>query len=224
MTTLDDLILRIRQRADKVNSLFVTDSEITAMVNSSYAELYDLITQTAEDYFTTSLSFTLSSSDAGVYTLPGSFYKLRGVDFLLGGSYITLYPYDWIARNDDVGPGNQVLSQEFAYKIMGTTLRFVPEDLAVGTFRLWYIPAYTPLSSGSDVISTQITKQNWEEYLVLDVAKKILDKEESNTSTLLQDKEILRRRITEFASGRDIDQPMRVSYSRARRSTRRWWW
>ncbi len=221
MTTLSDIRTRIRERADKVNSQFVTNAELLSLINGSYAELWDLIIQSCEDYFTTTTTFTLTSSDSGVYALPAAFYKLRGLDYSIGGSYVTVPSYDWNARNDAVDIVNIQTGLDVSYRIMGTNLKIEPRDNATGGYQLWYIPAYTALSADADVINAQLTKQNWEEYIVLDVAKKILDKEESNSDHLVQAKEILRRRINEFAANRDLDQPMRVSTSRNRR--RRYW-
>ena len=99
MTTLADIKNRARRRADMVNSQFISDAELLDFINASYAELYDLIVQTYEDYFVTSTTFTLTSSDAGVYTLPSNFYKLKGVDYELGGNYTTIYPFKWNTRN-----------------------------------------------------------------------------------------------------------------------------
>ncbi len=223
MTTLAELTVRIRQMADKVNSTFVSDAEIMAYTNSSYAELYDLIIQSDQDYFTTTpVAFTLASGDNGIYALPADFYKLRGVDYQLGGNYVTVYPYDWNERNSQNGVANIVTSMDIRYRLMGANLRIEPKDNATGSYQLWYIPAYTPLTTSASVLNTQITKQNWEEYLVLDVARKILDKEESNSQHLFRAKEILRGRIVEFAGNRDMDQPIKISNTRANNG---WgWW
>ena len=43
--TLTQLIAAVRQRADFVNSQFVTDAELTSYINQSYFELYDLLIQ-----------------------------------------------------------------------------------------------------------------------------------------------------------------------------------
>ena len=45
--SLADLILRCRQRADMINTQFVTDSEITSYLNESLGERYDLIVHIA---------------------------------------------------------------------------------------------------------------------------------------------------------------------------------
>ena len=45
--SLEDLIERCRQRADMLQTQFVTDEEITSYLNESLGELYDLIVQNA---------------------------------------------------------------------------------------------------------------------------------------------------------------------------------
>ena len=49
--TLTELILETRQRADMVNSAFVTDLEVTRCINESWAQLYDALLSTGEDYY-----------------------------------------------------------------------------------------------------------------------------------------------------------------------------
>ena len=51
-----------RQRADQVNSEFVTDSELNGYLNNSWSELYDiLVSKYQDDYFLTSTSITVTS-------------------------------------------------------------------------------------------------------------------------------------------------------------------
>ena len=80
--TLLELRNRSRQRADMVNSKFVTDAELNTYINASYAELYDLlIASRGENYFVLSYNFT-TSINQDTYALPADFYKLMGVDFV----------------------------------------------------------------------------------------------------------------------------------------------
>lgn len=212
-TTLADIRNRARRRADMVNSQFVSDTELLDFINASYAELYDILVQTYEDYFVQSESFTLSSSDNGVRALPSDFYKLKGVDYQLGGDFITLYPYDWNTRNFRQRAVNRLYLGDYdlTYRVVGSNLRFEPRDNATGTFQHWYIPAYTPLVSDSDNIDSVITRNNWEEYIVIDAAIKMLAKEESNTNHLIYEKQQIMKRIEAAAGDRDVDQPERVS-------------
>lgn len=213
-TTLLQLKTRARERADMVNSQFISDSELTSYINASYAELYDLLVQTYEDYYITGpTSFTLTSDDAGVYSLPSDFYKLRGLDFQSGGSWIELYPYDWNTRNQE----NRTLSRYYtegasrSYRLLSSNLRIEPDDGADGTYRIWYVPSYTALSADTDNIDSMISRNNWEEFIIIDAAMKMLAKEESDTRHLVAEKAAVKRRIESAAGDRDIDQPERVS-------------
>ena len=50
--SLADLIQRIRERSDMLDSEFVTDREITAYCNECLGELYDMVVQnSAQEFF-----------------------------------------------------------------------------------------------------------------------------------------------------------------------------
>lgn len=223
--TLSQLRTRARQAADMENSAFISDAELTSMVNASYLSLYNLLVTTFEDYFVTGpTTFTLSDSDAGVYALPSDFFKLRGLDYLLGSDYVTVYPFQWSRRNQL----NRALRStwtgqvELGYRILGTNLRIEPNDSATGTYRLYYIPACTPLSSDSDTLSTQITRSGWEEYIVIDVARKMRIKEESSVDALVSQLAVIKQDIMDSASDRDADQPQYINDVYAERNLGLW--
>lgn len=213
MTTLATIRTRARQRSDMVNSQFVSDAELLDFINASYAELYDLIVQTYEDYFITSLEFSLTASDSGIRALPSDFYKLKGIDYKLGGNFTTLYPFDWNTRNLRQRAINRLYAGDYdlSYRLLGSNIHLEPSDNATGDFKLWYIPAYTALSADTDVIDTVITRGNWEEYIVIDAAIKMLAKEESSTAHLERAKAALLKRLESVAGDRDVDQPERIS-------------
>ncbi len=224
MTTLAQLQTRCRDRADMEGS-FISDSELTSYINASYAELYDLLVAAYEDYFITGpTSFSLTSSDNGVYALPSDFYKLKAVDFLIGGEYATIYPYDWNRRNQFTQATLRSRAYDFrvSYRIIGTNLRLEPRDDATGDYQLWYVPSYTALSDDTDVINTTISRNNWEEYIVIDCAIKMLAKEESNTAHFEKEKRAMIDRIESMSGERDVDQPERVS-DVSNRSDDTWW-
>lgn len=206
-TTLSQVKTRVRERVDKTSSTYLSDSELTSYINASYAELYDLMVGTYQDYYTASTTFSLATSDAGVYAIASNIYKIRGVDYLIGSEYVPIKPFNWVSRGSDA----KVLS----YRLVGSSLRLEPTSDSVGSYRLWYIPAYTALSSDSDNLDSYMTRSNWEEYVVIDVSIKILAKEESNTDHLLFEKRQIRDRIETMANDRDLDQPFSVSDTRS---------
>ena len=81
--TLASLQAQVRQRADMLASSFVTDDELAEYINQSVAELYDLLVQTDEDFYTRGLEQTVTTP---AIALPADFYKLRGVDARVSGN------------------------------------------------------------------------------------------------------------------------------------------
>lgn len=209
--TLSSLRTRVRARADMKNSNFVEDSELNQYINSSYQELYDLLVASFEDYYTAApTSFTISSG-SNTYTLPTDFYKLRGVDCSIDGvNYYTMQPFDFANRNNfnnTVGVLNSYQFQNL-YRIVGDKIYITPEDNAAGSYRLWYVPRATVLTLDA---STLDGINGWEEYVVVDAARKCLAKEESDTSFLVQEKEMLRQRIIAMSARRDAGMPKSIT-------------
>lgn len=209
--TLAQLRTRCRELSDMENSTFVSDSEILSYINASYAELYDLLVSRNEDYYTTSTNLTISSGNT--VALPTDFYKNRGVDIRLdssGNSWSAVPKFNFNNRNTRNANVSKLLSGQFnvSYRIVGSDLHITPTDNATGTYRLWYIPVYTPLSADGDTVDGI---SGWEEYIVVDVAMKMLSKEESSINHLVMMKKGLIDRIEAMAQNRDMDQPETVS-------------
>jgi hypothetical protein len=209
--TLSSLRTRVRARADMKNSNFVEDSELNQYINSSYQELYDILVTSFEDYYTLPpVAFSIASG-SNYYELPSDFYKLRGVDSSLDGSnYYTMQPFDFANRNKF---NQSLLVMNSAnyykqYRIVGDRLYITPEDDAAGNYRIWYVPKAVTLGSDSDTLDGI---NGWEEYIVVDATRKCLAKEESDTSFLVQEKEMLRQRIIAAAARRDAGMPKSIT-------------
>jgi hypothetical protein len=209
--TLSTMRERVRARADMKNSTFVEDSELNQYINSSYQELYDILVQSFEDYYTLPpVSFTIATS-SDYYTLPTDFYKLRGVDSSLDSSnWFTLTPFDFANRNTNNNNLAYALSGIYDrnYRIVGNRLYITPTDSAPGNYRIWYVPVATVLTTDS---STLDGINGWEEYIVVDAARKCLAKEESDTSFMVQEKEALRQRIISASLRRDAGMPKKIT-------------
>lgn len=211
---LTSLRTQVRQRADMENSGFVSDSEIDLYINASYGELYDLLVSRMEDYFIGSTTFSLTSDN--IQSLPVDFYKLIGVDYLVGGdeeSAITLRKFNFHERNTFSGT-NQSARQyrgipERMYRVLGESLYILPKSSAAGSYKLWYIPILTPLVEETDTMDANC--DIWAEYVIVDAAIKCLIKEESDTKALMMVKAQLKQRIEGLASNRDAGDPERIT-------------
>ncbi len=197
------------------NSDFISDSELNSFINASYAELYDILVSRFEDYYTTTSTHTVTAGNTS-FAVPADFYKLRGVDRQIGSSndFYALLKFNFSERNWRNRRLNRTLfgQSNVNYRLVGNNVELVPNDHAAGTYKLWYVPAYTTLSSDSDTLDGV---NGWEEYIVVDACIKCLEKEESSTTSFERQKTRLERRIEEMASMRDIEQPERVTDTQA---------
>lgn len=221
--------LAAQQRADRVNSNFVTLPEWNSYINQSTFELYDLLTTVYEDYniaplltFVTDGSAQYNLPDGSNYAGAPAFYKLMGVDVGIASStngWVTLKKFNFISRNRYVYP--QITSTSMGifnmqYRVFGNTLMFIPIPQAGQTIRFWYVPRMPSLLKDTDVLDGV---SGWTEYVICDAAIKALQKEESDVSVLMAEKAALIDRINASSQNRDAGQPDTISNTRTRAET-----
>lgn len=222
--TLGQLRLRAQQRADRVNSDFVTTSEWNQYINESYQELYGLLVQKFGDEYFLAPPLLISTSGSNSIELPNgtnhsgapAFFKLKGVDMAINQSaaspaYVTLTKYNFINRNQYVYPqlSNSIVGYNRPqYRVMGTDMFFIPTPPANMQVQLWYVPRLTELLKDIDVADGV---NGWLEYVEIDAAIKALNKEESDVSVLAAQKMAIMRRIEAEAGNRDVGLPNTVS-------------
>ena len=203
--TLSSLQEQSRQRADLEDSNFISDSELTGYINSSYAELYDVLVTAFVDYYLTSSELSIATGNS--IPLPSDFYKLRGVDYKLSTTdWVNLYKYNFERRNSQNRDTIRTFKGEPTrqYRLQGSNLVIEPEDQAIGDYRLWYVPVYTKLVATTDTLDGV---NGYEEYIVIDAAIKMGIKEETDVQGLMVQKAQILKRITDAAAERDIGQP-----------------
>lgn len=186
MTTLDAIRTAAKQRADMVNSAFVTDAEWLTYINASYFALYGLLTEKFGDDYHAAIAEATTDGASERIELADDFFKLRGVDLKVDADrWVPLKPFTFAERS---------------------RFPLIPE--AGLTLRIHYVPRLPPLVNGTDVVDGV---NGWEDYIVVDAARKALVKEESDASEL--NAELLRvtARIEHEAANRDAGMPARVS-------------
>ena len=229
---LSQIRLKAQQRADRVNSQFVTTSEWNSYINQAMFELYDLLVTVYEDYFIAAPIQFISDGSTYLYPLPNgsnaftnpntgvtftppAFYKLSGVDLALNSAsnaYVTVNKFNFIDRNRFVYPNTASTIYgvfNLQYRVMGSNIEFIPTPSAGQGIRIWYIPRLTELLQDTD--TTQMGISGWIEYVIVRAAKYALDKEESDTTKMDQELLFLKGRIEESAANRDAGQPDKIS-------------
>lgn len=222
--TLAELKQQARERADMVNSNFVSDSELTSYINASIAELHDILVQSYNmDYFLEEHSFSTVANQAD-YSLPADFYKLRGCDARINNdNYSSIRQFNFNERNRFEGFGVWSLSgiSNIRYRLVGNSIRFTPiPDSSSVQIRLWYTPVATKLVSDSDTMDNY---NGYEEYVIVDSAIRMLQKEESDVSVLVLQKQELKKRLEEASQNRDTGDSESVTDIYAE-NNEYWYW
>lgn len=239
--SLQQLRLSAQQRADRVNSNFVSIPEWNQYINQSMYELYDLLITVYEDYFVATPAQFVTDGTTFLYPLPNGsitfvsgvnpnislpnaepLYKLLGVDLNIqnaNNGYVTVPKFNFIDRNKFVYPNSSSTIYgvfNMSYRVMGSNIEFIPTPSANQSIRLWYIPRLAALLNDTDITITGIS--GWNEYIIVRAAKYALDKEESPTQHLDAQVAFLKQRIEESASNRDAGQPDTISDTRSNTS------
>jgi len=231
--SLQQLRTLAQQKADRVNSNFVTLPEWNSFINLAADELYDLITTVFEDYqvhdpvyFTTNGQtssyplpdgITVFQNKLGQNIVPPPIYKLCGVDLGLNNApngFVTVQKYNFVDRNRYVFPNTaSTIYGVFGmqYRLVGNTIRFIPQPSSSQPIGIWYVPRRTQLLLETD---TTDGYNGWTNYIIARAAKYALDKEESDTSKLDAEILYLKQRIEESAPNRDQGMPDTIADGR----------
>lgn len=224
-----------QQRADRVNSNFVTLPEWNEFIRLACYELYDILIDTYDDYFLADPILITTDGTNSRYALPNgtttfmdaytnqsavapAFYKLRGVDLGVNNAnngFVNVDKFNFADRNKYFYPNTQgTLYGVFnlQYRLMGNYLYFIPLPSANQPIKVWYIPRLNQLLQDTDMTSMSIS--GWIQYVVVRAAKYALDKEEADTSALTQELVYLKQRIEASAQNRDSGTPDTISDTR----------
>ncbi len=222
--TLGQLMTAVRQRADMTTAgyapsltgtdFFVSEPELISYINQSYFELYDLIVAAygTNYYVATPYTFTTDGVNE-MFALPSDFYKLLGVDLSLSGgnpgSWLTVRAFEFNDRNRYSVPNFQAFYgvTNLRYRLNATNLWLTPTPSGGQVMQLWYIPKLATLDA---LATTADGISGWTEYIITDAAIKCLQKEESDVSVLMAQKQALMKRIESMADNRDAGPPPKV--------------
>lgn len=197
--TLAEMRGAVRTRGDYENSDVFPDTLLTEWVNDALAEVYDLLVQTWEDYYTAEAALVTTIGNAAV-ALPTTFYKLLGVDWLNGGEYEALPSHRLRERNRY----GATTGRPQSYRIQGAELRLQPVPDAVYTLRLLVIPSCPKLAAAGDLWDGV----NGYEALVIEKVLLLCDaREERPLGDRVARIQQLEARVRSAANARDAGEP-----------------
>lgn len=177
---------------------FVTDTEVNALINKAYKELYGLLIRHGMHRSETVYEITADGSEE--YALPADLWavlSVHSVDSSGNAFYMTRHDHR-------VRPSTSFNADAATYRVVGSDIAFNPIP-ATGTYEVRYVPVPADLSADGDTLDGVL---GWEEYVVCWVARKLLIKEGSlpEAQQCAQDLADLRERIQLEAAASEMSE------------------
>lgn len=185
---------------------FVTTAETNALINVAYRELYGHLIRHGMHRSESTLTITADGSE--LYAMNADFWALLTVHQVDdSGRRFELARHDQHHR-----PDTGFNADACTYRIIGMDIELSPIPLT-GTYEVRYIPVPLTLAADSDEIDGVL---GWEEYIVLWVAIKLLQKEGSHdqANQLKPDMVMLLQRIQDEAQAAEMSNGTVVANTR----------
>lgn len=216
-------------------------SEYMQWVNDEWAEIYEKLVHSGEQYFKTIVTGTTVPGQQA-YALPADFYKMRGVDVQLNGNLIwsNAHRYNFEQRNDYqlttlgwVWPGCTLYDIEGTQlaaavgTVTGPNLTFLPTPPGAFPYRFHYYPPAVPITATTDQMDLQ---NGHEKALVFGVAARAALKlrQFDFADRMIAEREKQMIRVLEDVRDMDLGEPHMIRVVRGRPAWRLWvargWW
>lgn len=200
--TLAQMREKVQFRGNYENSTTFTPARIDSEINAANAELYELVADSWQGFYDTDTTTPTVAGQAYV-DLPATFWRLRGVDILVGGKYRELRRIGFGERNH-----YQTSGRPLAYRLAsgGTRGRIIlyPTPNAVETIRINYVPTVTVLSADGDTIEAY---NDWSDFVICGALLRMDQREERPLMERQQELERLKQRIVKAAGSRNAAEP-----------------
>jgi hypothetical protein len=199
-----DLITQARRRCDALGSDTFTDAEVAEYLNMSLLDCHDLLINTyGDDYYSETVTYTLTGSLNATVTLNPIPYKVLRVDWLdnsnnwrpirrvsLGGDRLTTEQKQW-SQNEPT------------YRSRWSTLELYPPNSNAEQVRVHgisMVPQLDTASPASYGVPGYILP--WVQYVILGAAIHMIDRVEGDVSVVAAQKQVMAEQIR---NGKTID-------------------
>jgi hypothetical protein len=208
--TFADLREEVRLRYDLPSftaTTFVSTTAVNSFINKSLQAYYALLMECyGEDYFATSSTIT-TLANTSLSTLPTRFSKL-----------IALH---WVRDSDDIVPIRRATVDDMVlasydpkswteygprYRLSGiSSVQWLPIPNAAYSVLCSYVALPADLSADADTFEAG---QGWEDWVILDVCRKLAAREEKDPSVWLAERADAEQRIRSQAPERSETEPL----------------
>jgi hypothetical protein len=201
------------ERPEDINGHF-SPEELNDLINLELKSLYDrLVAARGHDYYESESTFSTASGTA-TYALSSmtpsaaDLYEVRRVQLEWGSKdHEPVSDYKkaeetWYNNVATWGPWSSK-----AWRLVGSSIKFVPTPTSVVTCRLLFIPALAELKGNG---ATFDGVNGWHDAVSISVAIKVLKAQKMDTGKLEEERDIVLRRIDDMAADRAANERHRV--------------
>jgi hypothetical protein len=215
----DEIEARVLYRADMVDSLFVTSTELTAIVNTAFTEFYLKFVSQFEDLCVVSAPAPIAlTSSTTLESVPVDFLKMKGIkirdEYFLTPVSNVMETESFRRGGTRSKPTHYWLSGSHDWSVSSAPAKLMPLPLPDASYTLdcYYVPNITLDSVESDSLTYTVLSLGYgcDEYVVLTAAMKLKDKEESDCSVIMAERKMLWESIEKFLTPMDESMPKAV--------------
>lgn len=218
MATLLEIRDRCYQRADRINETQrYPNSEVDQYINDSYKELWailvrhSLIIPEAQD--------TITADGSSSYDAPSDWFATLTVWRQEGSDqYYRLKRHN--GRNRPFGTASTTTGSAYSYRTINeSTSGVLSKQIELyplpqtGTYIHVYVPIPATLALDADSLDSVL---GWDEYIVNDVAIKMLLRENSEVGQFMQIKSLVLQRIRDEAEMQEMTEAYNIEDTRTR--------
>jgi hypothetical protein len=200
--TIANLVTLAKQYADQEGQGFVADSEWQKYLSTAYAQLYSVLAASGLRYFETTQSLTAAST-----ALPAGHMTTLGVFYVNGSQLEPLEELMFQDRHHIVGGSS---SRAYFYELAGSNIVLQPAYTTGQTYTHYYIPQPTDYTSSITSTSVDVVTPDGEDFICWSMAARALLKQESEAAGgAIQERELARARVEEWAVLRQLHSQRR---------------
>ena len=202
---ISDIVTACRVRADQEGSTRNSDATILSFIKQSIAYLSSLVAGGDQDHFLNDVTITASGTEH--LTLNPDVHQVRGVDWRpdISSDWVTIQSFNFIQRNSrqnsisDYWFSGQA-EAKYTFRPWGDHIKIIPQAESTDQFRIWYVPSFSlTLTSSFNFFN------DWDEFVIVDVAIKMKEKDEEDVSILQVERVRLENKIKEDAQRRNTE-------------------
>jgi len=209
--TLAELRVDARRRADMSDDgNFISDAEANDYINESISALWRVLTDGDNARLFAQHAPILTQIGDNQYELPSTFFKLVSVDLKVSGKYNPLLPADvrevaqLAADPPDQRDGRYRLAFDSS---TGKMSLYIYPAIDENNLAVVFVPEPTVLTADG---STVYFPNHWYEFVAVDAAIKMLQKEESDTTALEFKRKSLMETVADHIRDMDSGLPDRI--------------